>query len=56
MTGHGVPLPKISVTDLKQDAIQLLKEKAIKRDRFKQKEAGVEDIILMDNLHLIEYY
>jgi len=53
-TWDGVPLPKISVTDLKQDAIQLFKEKAVKRGRLTQEEAGVEDSILMDNLHLID--
>ena len=30
----GVPLPKLSVVDLKQDAIQLFKEKAVKRGRL----------------------
>ena len=30
-TWDGVPLPKLSVSDLKQDAIQLFKDKAVKR-------------------------
>ena len=31
-TWDGVPLPKLSVSDLKQDAIQLFKDKAVKRE------------------------
>ena len=53
-TWDGVPLPKISVTDLKQDVIELFKEKAVKRGRLTQEETSVEDSILMDNLHLID--
>ena len=49
-----MPLPKLSVADLKQDAIQLLKDKAVKRGRLTKEEVGVEDTILMDNLHLID--
>ena len=52
-TWDGVPLPKLSVTDLKQDAIQLFKEKAVKRGRLTNEEVSVEDTILMDKLHLI---
>jgi ATP-dependent DNA helicase RecG len=53
-TWDGVPLPKLSVNDLKQDAIQLFKEKAVKRGRLTKEEVRVEDAILMDNLHLID--
>lgn len=53
-TWDGVPLPKLSVNDLKQDAIQLFKEKAVKRGRLTKEEVSVEDAILMDNLHLID--
>ena len=53
-TWDGVPLPKLSVADLKQDAIQLFKEKAVKRGRLTKEEVSVEDAILMDNLHLID--
>lgn len=53
-TWDGVPLPKLSVSDLKQDAIQLFKDKAVKRGRLTKKEVSVEDTILMDNLHLID--
>ena len=44
----------MSVTDLKQDAIQLFKEKAVKRGRLTKEEVSVEDDILMENLHLID--
>ena len=53
-TWDGVPLPKLSVADLKHDAIQLFKEKAVKRGRLTNEEVSVEDTILMDNLHLID--
>lgn len=53
-TWDGVPLPKLSVADLNQEAIQLFKEKAVKRGRLTNEEVSVEDIILMDNLHLID--
>lgn len=53
-TWDGVALPKLSVADLKQDAIQLFKEKAVKRGRLTQEEVNVPDEILMDNLHLID--
>jgi ATP-dependent DNA helicase RecG len=53
-TWDGVPLPKLSVTDLKQDAIQLFKDKAVKRGRLTKEEVSVSDDILMDNLHLID--
>lgn len=42
-TWDGVPLPKLSVVDLKQDAIQLFKEKAVKRGRLTKEE--VDSII-----------
>ena len=41
-TWDGVPLPKLSVADLKQDALQLFKEKAVKSGRLK-----VEDVEIM---------
>ena len=37
-TWDGVPLPKLSVTDLKQDAIQLFKEKSVRRGRLTQED------------------
>ena len=45
---------KLSVTDLKQDAIQLFKEKSVRRGRLTQEDVKVSDEMLMDNLHLID--
>ncbi len=53
-TWDGVPLPKFTVADLKSDAIQLFKDKAVKRGRLTKEEVSVQDSILMDNLHLID--
>ncbi len=39
---------------MKQDAIQVFKDKAVKRGRLTKEEVSVEDAILMDNLHLID--
>ena len=47
-------MPKLSVTDLKQDAIQLFKEKSVRRGRLTQEDVKVSDEMLMDNLHLID--
>lgn len=49
-----MPLIKLSIGDLKQDAIQLFKEKAVKRGRLTDEEVKVSDTILMDNLHLLD--
>ena len=38
ITWNGVPLPKLAVADLKQDAIQLFKDKAVKRGRLTKEE------------------
>lgn len=53
-TWDGMPLIKLSIGDLKQDAIQLFKEKAVKRGRLTDEEVKVSDTILMDNLHLLD--
>ena len=37
----------MSVTDLKQDAIQLFKEKAVKRGRLTKEEVSVEDLEIL---------
>jgi len=43
-TWDGVPLPKLSASDLKSDAIALFKQKAISRGRLSEEDAGVEMI------------
>lgn len=53
-TWDGVPLPKLSVSDMKKEAIQLFKEKAIQRGRLTMEEASLDDSILIENLHLID--
>ena len=47
-------LPKLAVKDLKQDAMQLFKDKAVKCGRLTQEEVGVPDDILLNNLYLID--
>lgn len=53
-TWDGMPIPKLSVSDLKQDAIDLFKEKAVKKGRLISEEVNVSDEILLDNLHLFD--
>lgn len=53
-TWDSMPVMKLSVDDLKQDALRIFKEKAVKRGRLTDDEVNVSNIILMDNLHLID--
>lgn len=53
-TWDGMPILKLKVTDLRKEAIDLLKEKAIRRGRLTEEETRVDDTILMENLHLID--
>ena len=53
-TWDGMPIPKLKVEDLKQEAIELFKEKAVRRGRLTPEETEVEDAILLDNLHLFD--
>lgn len=53
-TWDGMPLPKLLVTDLKQEAIQLFKNKTVKSGRLNKEEVNVSDEMLMDNLYLID--
>ncbi|MBR5978589.1 MAG: putative DNA binding domain-containing protein [Verrucomicrobia bacterium] len=53
-TWDGVPLPKLSASDLKSDAITLFKQKAISRGRLSEEDASVSNDILMENLRLID--
>lgn len=52
-TWDGMPIQKLKVTDLRREAIDLLKEKAIRR-RLTEEETRVDDTVLMENLHLID--
>ncbi len=53
-TWDGMPVPRLKVTDLRREAIDLLKEKAVRRGRLTEEETKVDDTILMENLHLID--
>lgn len=53
-TWDGVPLPRIRIEDLKQDAIKLFKKKAVERGRLTEEAVRVSDIILMEDLHLVD--
>ena len=49
----GMLIPKLKVTDLRREAIDLLKEKATIRGRLTE-ETKADDTILMENLYLID--
>lgn len=51
-TWDGVALPRVTVQDLKPDAIQLFKDKAVARGRLTEEDVSVADDILMENLYL----
>ena len=53
-TWDGVPLPRIKIEDLKQDAIKLFRKKAVERGRLTEEAVRVSDIILMEDLHLVD--
>lgn len=53
-TWDGMPIPKLRVEDLRTEAIELFKEKAVRRGRLTREETRVEDSILLDNLHLMD--
>lgn len=46
-TWDGMPIPKLQVTDLRREAIELFKEKALRRHRLTEEETRVDDTILM---------
>ncbi|MEY8325065.1 hypothetical protein AALB47_14330 [Lachnospiraceae bacterium 54-11] len=46
-TWGGMPIPKLQVTDLRREAIELFKEKALRRHRLTEEETRVDDTILM---------
>ena len=53
-TWDGIPIPKLSSTELKSEAIDLFKKKAISRGRLSEEDARVSNDILLENLHLID--
>ncbi len=53
-TWDGVPLPKLTVADLKPEAIALFKQKALARGRLIAEEANISNEVLVENLHLVD--
>ena len=53
-TWDGMQIPKLKVENLRSEAIELFKEKAVRRGRLTLEETRVEDSILLDSLHLID--
>lgn len=53
-TWDGMPVVKLSIDDLKEDALRLFKEKAVRNGRLTDDEVKVSNTILTDNLHLID--
>lgn len=49
-----MPILKLKVGDLRSEAIEMFKEKAVRRGRLTLEETGFEDLILLNNLHLID--
>ena len=54
MTWDGMPVPKISVSDLRREAIEEFKKKSVARGRLTREEVSVDDDVLMDNLKVID--
>ncbi|MBQ6996235.1 MAG: putative DNA binding domain-containing protein [Lachnospiraceae bacterium] len=53
-TWDGVPIPRVKAEDLKKDAIDLFKKKAVERGRLTEEDVNVSEQILMDDLHLYD--
>lgn len=53
-TWDGVPLPRIKIEDLKQDAIKLFEKKVVERGRLTEEAVRASNIILMEDLHLVD--
>ncbi len=49
-----MPIPKLKVENLRPEVIELFKEKTARRGRPTLEEAGVEDSVRLDNLHLFD--
>ena len=54
LTWDGIPVPRVSENDLKQSAIELFKEKAVKNRRLTEEDVAVDDHVLLENLHLFD--
>jgi len=54
LTWDSVPLIKVKVSDLRQEAIGLFKEKAVNSGRLTSEDVDVNDDILMENLQMYD--
>ena len=54
LTFDSVALPRVTVDDLKQSAIDVFKKKAVKSRRLTEEDVNVENRILLENLNLFE--
>jgi len=54
LTWDGIPVPRVAENDLKQSAIELFKEKAVKNRRLTEEDVAADDHVLLDNLHLFD--
>ncbi len=54
MTWDSIPIPKVTADDLRQDAIDLFKEKAVSRGRLTTEDVKSSNNVLMENLRLYE--
>ena len=53
-TWDAIPIPKVTVDDLRQDAIDYFKEKAVARERLTQEDVDVSNQVLLENLNLFD--
>ena len=51
-TWDGLPVPKLSVDDLRQEAVDYFKEKSVRKGRLSKEDVDVSNEILIENLHL----
>ena len=53
-TWDAIPIPKVTVDDLRQDAIDYFKEKAVARERLTREDVDVGNQVLLENLNLFD--
>jgi ATP-dependent DNA helicase RecG len=53
-TWDAIPIPKVTVDDLRQDAINYFKEKAVASKRLTREDVDVSNQVLLENLNLFD--
>jgi ATP-dependent DNA helicase RecG len=53
-TWDGIPIPNITASDLRQEAIDIFKEKAVARGRLALEDVDVSNQVLLENLNLYD--